>query len=68
MDATSGSQLGTLYFFGSGDWAFIAANGEFEASEGGLDFLKFIDNNRSFPVDKSVNSKYKEGLLSSILF
>lgn len=68
LDAASGSQLGTLYFFGSGDWAFIAANGEFEASEGGLDFLKFIDNNRSFPVDKTVNSKYKEGLLSSILF
>lgn len=68
IDVATGNHIGSLYFFGSGDWAFISANGEFEASEGGLDFLKFIENNQATPVDKGSKFNYKEGLLNSILF
>ncbi len=68
IDVETGNNLGILYFFGGGEWAFITPDDEFECSPGAFDYLRFIENNKATPLGGSNLFSFKEGLLRLILF
>ncbi|GAB1441904.1 hypothetical protein MASR2M39_07390 [Ignavibacteriales bacterium] len=68
IDVETGNNLGILYFFGGGEWAFITPDDEFECSPGAYDFLRFVENNVATPLSENKPFSFKEGLLRLILF
>ncbi|MBK7866484.1 MAG: hypothetical protein IPJ75_05560 [Ignavibacteriales bacterium] len=68
IDVESGNNLGILYFFGGGEWAFITPDDEFECSPGAFDFLRFVENNKAATLGGTNLFSFKEGLLRLIIF
>jgi WD40 repeat protein len=68
IDVESGNNLGILYFFGGGEWAFITPDDEFECSNGAFDYLRFVDDNKAVRMGGTTLFNFKEGLLRLVLF
>lgn len=68
IDVESGNNLGILYFFGGGEWAFITPDDEFECSPGAFDFLRFVEDNKATTLGGTNLFSFKEGLLRLIMF
>ena len=68
IDVATGNHIGTLTFFEQGEWVLATPGNEFDCSEDGFRYLRFVEHNKAgqlSPVDKE---KYKPGLADMILF
>jgi len=66
-DANTKKLLASLYIYGEKDWAIVAPDGRFDASEGALGYIHFTDG-KSIVMGNAVKSKkFTKGLLQEVL-
>lgn len=67
-DAISGSFLGNIYVFQTSDeWAFVAADGRFDASEKALKSMYYTKGREIIPLEQLYEGFYTPNLLGQIL-
>ena len=65
-DVERGILLATLISLNEDDWAVISPNGKFDASNGGMELLHYVQNNRPVPLGAFFEKLYVPGLLEDI--
>ncbi len=66
-DPDSGAQLGRLWTDAAGDWAFVAEDGRFDASTGGMRWLHYVDGLEPIPLESLLDGWFTPGVAAQVL-